>query len=60
MRMGLGDLIWDPRLKNGERPGVVMDVSGQPACLLRTVTVTWLDTGEVEELEETAWGPLED
>jgi hypothetical protein len=55
-----GSLVLDPRLPDTRRQGVVLEVTRHPACLLRTVTVAWEDTGTVEDLLETEFGPLED
>jgi hypothetical protein len=56
----LGSRVRDPREPNADREGTVLAVSVNPVCLLRTLTIVWLDTGSVEELVETDLGPLED
>ena len=55
------------RLKPGDRvrhpdcnlDGKVIDIQINPACLLRTLVVTW-ENGETEEWSELEFGPIED
>lgn len=56
----VGTEVRDPRPgASGGRVGTVVEVVTNPACLMRTVVVSW-DDGEIEELEEILFGPLED
>lgn len=57
--IGIGDRVRDPRPAAEERLGTVLEVRGNPACLMRAVVVRWQD-GEEEELEEIVFGPLDD
>lgn len=59
MAMTVGDEVRDPRIPDGERRGVVLEVRRNPACHMRVVVVSWQD-GEEEELEEIEFGPLND
>lgn len=60
MAIEAGGRVSDPRQPDATiREGTVLTVERNPACLMRTVIVQW-DDGEVEELEEIAFGPLED
>lgn len=56
MKIQIGDRVTRP---DTERAGIVHDIYQNPACLLRMLVVTWED-GEVEEVEELDFGPLED
>lgn len=59
MSLAVGDQVRDPREQN--RLGRVVRIHVNPACLMRSVEVHWEDgTGEIEELEEIEFGPLED
>ena len=58
MAIEAGSSVRDPRVPG--REGTVLAVSVNPVCLLRTLTITWRDTGTVEEVVETDLGPLED
>lgn len=56
----IGSRVTDPRTDDDPpREGTVLAVERNPACLMRTLVVQW-DDGEVEELEEIVFGPLED
>ncbi|MHB1505451.1 MAG: hypothetical protein ACYCO4_03160 [Sulfobacillus sp.] len=58
--LNAGDQVTDPRPgATWGRLGTVLEVTRNPACLMRTLTVSWLD-GETEDVEETLFGPLED
>ncbi len=56
MRIRLGDRVRHPV---SARTGEVQEIHQNPACLMRTLVVKW-DDGELEELEELEFGPLED
>ncbi|QQE80179.1 hypothetical protein [Alicyclobacillus sp. SO9] len=56
MRIHVGSQVNHPEL---QRVGTVVDIHTNPACLLRQLVVEW-DDGEIEELEELEFGPLED
>ncbi len=56
MRLHIGDCVTHPVSK---RSGTVRSVHQNPACLLRSLIVEWED-GEVEELDELDFGPLDD
>lgn len=56
MRIHVGSQVQHPVLK---REGKVVDIHTNPACLLRQLVVEW-DDGEIEEVEELEFGPLED
>ena len=56
MRIHIGDRVCHPTT---ERTGEVADIHESYACLMRTLVVKW-DDGQVEELEELEFGPLED
>ncbi len=56
MRPIVGDNVCHPV---SERTGKIVEIYENPACLMRLFTVQW-DDGEVEELEELEFGPLED
>lgn len=56
VRIQIGDEVKHP---DTERVGIVQDIYENPACLLRTLVVQWVD-GEVEEVEELDFGPLND
>jgi hypothetical protein len=60
MVIGLGSTVEDPRCPDSHRVGIVLAVSTNPACHLRTLTILWQDTGTVEEMVETEFGALED
>lgn len=60
MAIEVGSLVQDPRVPAGDRQGTVLAIATNPVCLLRTLTVAWGDTGTVEDLVETDFGPLED
>lgn len=55
-----GDSVIDPRITTGDRPGHIVRVRRNPACLMRVLVVQWHDTGAEEELEEIEFGPLND
>ncbi len=57
-----GALVYDPRMPEGERAGRVVAVRVNPACLMRTLVVRWLDSPgeELEELDEVEFGPMDD
>lgn len=59
MAISRGTMLFDPRIPEKNRWGTVIDVLTNPACLMRTLVIEWPD-GEVEELEEIEFGPLED
>lgn len=52
----IGDQVTHP--ENGEQ-GTVIEILSNPACLIRTLVITW-NTGETEELSELEFGPLDD
>lgn len=56
MRIHIGDRVCHPTT---ERTGEVAEIHESYACLMRTLVVKW-DDGQVEELEELEFGPLED
>lgn len=56
MHARIGDKVSHP--ESGES-GSVIDILTNPACLLRTLVITW-DSGETEEISELEFGPLED
>lgn len=56
MHAQIGDAVTHP--DNGEQ-GEVIDILTNPACLLRTLVVTWKN-GETEEISELEFGPLDD
>ncbi len=60
LMLGIGDEVSDPRpgVSRG-RLGTVLEIQRNPACLMRTLIVRWAG-GELEEVEETLFGPLED
>jgi hypothetical protein len=60
MRFHVGRVVFDPRQDDQARSGTVLEVRSNPACLMRTIVIRWLDDGSEELLEELAWGPLED
>lgn len=55
-----GDMVTDPRTPGIHRPGRVIRVRRNPACLMRVLVVRWDDSELEEELEETEFGPLDD
>ncbi len=55
-----GDIVSDPRTPGVLRPGHVIRVRRNPACLMRVLVVRWDDSELEEELEEIEFGPLED
>ncbi len=58
--LSVGDQVTDPRPGASQgRVGTVLEVTRNPACLMRTLTVSWPD-GEMEDVEETLFGPLDD
>lgn len=59
MAMHVDQEVQDPRPGRNEQHGVVLEVRTNPACLMRSLLIRW-DDGEVEELEELEFGPLED
>ena len=56
MRLGIGDSVCHP---DTQRKGQIIDIEDNPACLMRLFTIRWVD-GEIEEMEEMEFGPLED
>ncbi|MCF8564069.1 hypothetical protein LLE49_04865 [Alicyclobacillus tolerans] len=56
MRLHIGDCVTHPVSKQS---GTVRSVHQNPACLLRSLIVEWED-GEVEEIDELDFGPLDD
>lgn len=56
MRIQIGDTVTHPE---SQRTGVVQDIHENPACLLRQLVIRW-DDGEMDEVEELEFGPLED
>jgi len=55
-----GDMVTDPRTPGVYRPGRVIHVRRNPACLMRVLVIRWDDCEPEEELEEIEFGPLED
>ncbi|WP_156493906.1 hypothetical protein [Ferroacidibacillus organovorans] len=56
MRLNTGDHVKHP---DHHLDGQVIDVQINPACLLRTLVITW-ENGEIEEWSEWEFGPIED
>ena len=56
MRLKPGDRVRHP---DRNLDGKVIDIQSNPACLLRTLVVTW-ENGETEEWSELEFGPIED
>lgn len=56
MHAHIGEQVTHP--ESGEQ-GKVVDILSNPACLLRTLVITW-EAGETEELSELEFGPLDD
>ncbi|MCL6453963.1 MAG: DUF488 domain-containing protein [Alicyclobacillus sp.] len=56
MRVQIGDTVEHPE---SGRKGQVLDIHTNPACLIRTFDIRWED-GTEEEVEELAFGPLDD
>jgi hypothetical protein len=56
VRPVIGDSVCHPAT---ERKGQIVDIYENPACLMRLFTIRWED-GEIEEVEELEFGPLED
>lgn len=56
VRKQIGDVVTHP--ETGEQ-GEVQEILTNPACLLRTLVISW-QSGEMEEMDELEFGPLED
>lgn len=56
MHANIGDHVTHP--ESGQH-GEVIDILTNPACLLRTLVITW-EHGETDELSELEFGPLDD
>lgn len=56
MRAKIGDVVTHPETAE---QGEVRDILTNPACLIRTLVITW-QSGESEEMSELEFGPLED
>lgn len=56
MHAHIGDEVVHPQ---NEEQGQVIDIQTNPACLMRTLVIRW-SSGEVEELAELEFGPLDD
>lgn len=57
MKFSAGNRVTHPSESGKE--GIILAVRRNPACLMRSVEIRW-DDGSDEEIEEIAWGPLED
>lgn len=60
MAIQVGDKVVDPRRSTKGRRGLVLQIRTNPACLMRSVIIRWVDTGVEEELDEIEFGALED
>lgn len=56
MHAHIGDQVTHPESR---KQGRIIEILKNPACLLRTLVITW-ETGETEELSELEFGPLDD
>ncbi|UOF89986.1 hypothetical protein LSG31_19285 [Fodinisporobacter ferrooxydans] len=56
MRLKTGDCVEHPQTK---KKGYIIQIFQNPACFIRTLVIRWED-GEIEELEELEFGPLDD
>ena len=56
MKLKIGDSVTHPTTN---RTGRIIDIYQNPACFMRLLVIQW-ENGEIEELEELEFGPLED
>jgi hypothetical protein len=56
MKLKIGDFVNHPVT---HKKGSIIEIYQNPACFLRLLVIRWED-GEIEELEELEFGPLED
>jgi hypothetical protein len=56
MRLKIGDYVNHPQ---ANKQGMIINIYQNPACFLRLLVIRWED-GEIEEIEELEFGPLED
>lgn len=55
----VGDRVMDPRPRPEHGSGIIIEIRKNPACHLRGLVISW-DDGEIEELTEDHFGPIDD